>query len=129
MFHSKTQIMYLFNFEKLEVWKKSRTLAKEVYLTTKEFPDEEKYGLVSQLRRAIISVWSNVSEGASRSSKKDQKHFYEIAFSSLMETMNQLIISHDLDYISSDKLDAFRKKIELNSYMLLKLRDSTTKTL
>ena len=118
--------MYLFNFEKLDVWQKSRSLAKEIYVITKSYPEEEKYGLVSQLRRSIVSVCSNISEGASRTSRNDQKHFYEIAFSSLMETMNQLIISFDMDYISSSCLDEFRKTIEINSYMLLKLRDSRT---
>ncbi len=121
--------MYLFNFEKLDVWQKSRSLAKEIYVATKNYPEEEKYGLVSQLRRSIVSVCSNISEGASRTSRNEQKHFYEIAFSSLMETMNQLIISFDMDYIASSRLDELRKNIEINSYMLLKLRDSTTRTI
>ena len=116
--------MYLFNFEKLDVWQKSRNLAKEIYLVTKDFPNEEKYGLVSQLRRSAISVCSNISEGASRTSLNDQKHFYEIAFSSLMEAMNQLIISYDLNLLDAKQIDEFRKKIEINSYMLIKLRDS-----
>ena len=120
--------MYLFNFEKLEVWQKARMLANQVYKTTKEFPSEEKYSLVAQIRRAAISVCSNISEGASRSSKNDQKHFYEISFSSLMETMNQLIISYDLEYLEKEKLDIFRKDIEIISFMLIKLRDSTRKT-
>lgn len=117
---------HLFNFEKLDVWQKSRMLAKEIYVVTKSFPKEEKYGLTSQLRRSAISVCSNISEGASRTSKNDQKHFYEIAFSSLMETMNQLIISFDLDYLNDTQINEFRKTIELNSYMLLKLRGSRT---
>ena len=116
--------MYLFSFEKLDVWQKSRSFAKEIYVTTKTYPEEEKYGLVSQLRRAVVSVCSNISEGASRTSRNDQKHFYEIAFSSLMETMNQTIISFDMGYINSTRLDEFRRTIEMISYMILKLRDS-----
>ena len=116
--------MYSFNFERLEVWQKSRTLAKKIYGLTKTFPEEEKYGLVNQLRRSIISVCSNISEGASRRSENDQKHFYIMAFSGLMECMNQIIISNDLEYIIEKTTLEMRKEIELVSYMLLKLRES-----
>ena len=116
--------MYSFNFERLEVWQKARLLAKRVYKLTQKFPDEEKYGLVNQLRRSIVSVCSNISEGASRLSMKDQKNFYTIAFSSLMESMNQIIIANDLEYINGKTTIEIRKEIELVSYMLLRLRDS-----
>ncbi len=116
--------MYLFNFEKLEVWQKSRLLAKKIYKLTQKFPDEEKYGLVNQMRRSIVSVCSNISEGASRITMNDQKHFYTMAFSSLMECMNQIIISNDLDYLEDELLSDLRKDIEMSSYMLIKLRDS-----
>lgn len=118
--------MYQFNFEKLDVWQKARTLAKNTYKITQMFPSEEKFGLVSQLRRSIVSVCSNISEGASRISVKEQKHFYEIAFSSLMESMNQVIISNDLSYIDDSTRIELRKDIELVSYMLIKLRESRT---
>jgi four helix bundle protein len=110
--------MYTFSFERLEVWNKSRLLTKKIYSLTKDFPDFEKFGIVSQLRRAVISVCSNIAEGSSRKSKKDQVHFYHIAFSSLMETLNQLIISNDLEYIDSLSLSESRKDIYTISMML-----------
>jgi four helix bundle protein len=114
----KIVIMYTFSFEKLEVWIKSRLLTKRVYVLTKDFPDSEKFGIIPQLRRASISVCSNIAEGASRWSKKDQAHFYNIAFSSLMETLNQLILSNDLDYLNSDTLSEIRTDIHVISLML-----------
>lgn len=110
--------MYDFGFERLEVWIKSRLLTKKIYQVTQEFPDYEKFGMVSQLRRAVISVCSNIAEGSSRKSKKDQAHFYNIAFSSLMETLNQLIISNDLDYLDSKVLAEYRNDIHTISLML-----------
>jgi four helix bundle protein len=110
--------MYTFSFEKLEVWKKARLLTNEIYKLTQEFPDSEKFGMVGQLRRAVISICSNIAEGSSRKSKKDQGHFYNIAFSSLMETLNQLIISQDLDYLSTPKLSQLRGEIHTISLML-----------
>jgi four helix bundle protein len=116
--------MYQFNFEKLDVWKKSRVLAKNIYTQSKGFPEDEKYGLTSQVRRAIISTCSNISEGASRISRKEQKHFYEIAFSSLMECMNQVRIAGDLDYLEENNIGEIREQVQMISYMLVKLRES-----
>jgi four helix bundle protein len=110
--------MYTFGFERLEVWIKSRFLTKKIYQVTKNFPDSEKFGIVNQLRRAVISTCSNIAEGSSRKSKKDQAHFYNIAFSSLMETLNQLIISCDLEYLESKTLTELRDDIHTISLML-----------
>ena len=110
--------MYIFGFERLEVWIKSRFLTKRIYQLTQDFPEFEKFGIVSQLRRAVISVCSNIAEGSSRKSKKDQAHFYNVAFSSLMETLNQLIISNDLEYLDSKTLMEFRSEVHLISLML-----------
>ena len=76
---------YLLSFEKLEVWQLSKALAVDIYKQTQSFPAEERYGLVSQARRAALSISANIAEGTSRSSAKDQAHFTTIAFSSLME--------------------------------------------
>ena len=116
--------MYTFSFERLEVWKKSRILSKNIYKLTADFPDSEKFGLVNQLRRAIISVCSNIAEGSSRKSKKDQAHFYNMAFSSLMESLNQLIISTDLEYLDSQQLADVRTEIHIISLMLNNLSNS-----
>ena len=84
--------MYTYYFEKLEVWKLSKDLVKEVYLITNNFPNEEKFNIVSQIRRAVISIPTNLSEGSSRSTRKDQANFTTISFSSLMEVLNLLIL-------------------------------------
>lgn len=86
---------YISSFEKLQVWNDARGLVKQVYTLTEQFPITEKYGLVSQMRRAVVSVVSNIAEGSGRSSQKDQAHFYQIAFSSLIELLNQFIIVND----------------------------------
>jgi four helix bundle protein len=110
--------MYTFSFERLEVWNRSRLLTKNIYRLTMNFPDEEKFCLTSQLRRAVISVCSNIAEGSSRKSKKDQSHFYNMSYSSLMETLNQLIISNDLEYLGSNSLSELRSEIHTISIML-----------
>jgi four helix bundle protein len=116
--------MYTFSFERLEVWIKSRFLTKKIYNITRDFPDSERFGLISQLRRAVISVCSNLAEGSSRKSKKDQSHFYSIAFSSLMETLNQLIICNDLEYLDLSALEELRSEICTISLMLNSLTNS-----
>ncbi len=102
----------MFNFERLDAWQLARKLVKHIYLVTKSFPDEEKFGLTNQLRRAAISVTSNLAEGGSRSSNKDQAHFTQMAYSSLMEIANQLIIAHDLEYIEETILKELTLKVE-----------------
>ncbi|MFO7851697.1 MAG: four helix bundle protein [Bacteroidota bacterium] len=116
--------MYKFNFEKLEVWNNARNLAKKIYLKTEKFPESEKFGISIQLRRAIVSVCSNLAEGSSRFSSKDQMHFYSISYSSLMETINQLIISQDLGYLSSNDLLDFRQEVNSIAYMINALREA-----
>ncbi len=88
------------DFTDLRVWQASRELSVETYKTTIIFPTDEKFGLVSQMRRAAISVSSNIAEGFGRSSSKDQEHFYTMAAGSLFELKNQVIISEDLGFIS-----------------------------
>lgn len=104
--------MKTYGFEKLEVWQLSRIFAKDIYLITKNFPDDEKFGLISQLRRAAISISSNIAEGNSRLSNKDKAHFFQISFSSLMEVLNQLIISNDLEFINNNEINLLRLKID-----------------
>ncbi len=84
--------MYTYSFEKLEVWKEAKEFTKNIYAITSEFPELEKFGLVSQLRRASVSVCSNIAEGSARNSNKDKAHFTTMAFSSAVEVLNQLII-------------------------------------
>ena len=101
-----------YSFEKLEVWNDTRQLTKIVYRITRGFPDDEKFGIVSQMRRAAISVSSNIVEGSYRSTGKDKSSFMTIAYSSLMELLNQTIASFDLSYLNEDQYNEIRKQIE-----------------
>lgn len=101
----------------------------KVYQITSKFPTEEKFGLVSQLRRAAVSVCSNLAEGSGRSTPKDQGSFYNNAYSSLVEVLNQLLISHELNWISQTDLNDARTDIELISSKINSLRKSTLKKL
>lgn len=113
---------YLYGFEKLDVWHNARSLAKSIYLITNDFPNFEKYGLSSQIQRAAISISSNIAEGTGRTSAKEQKRFVEIAYGSLMETLSQLYLAVDLEYIKIDVIDDIRPLIETISYQLSRLR-------
>ncbi len=113
--------MHTYGFEKLEIWQLSRLLVKNVYEATQTFPADEKYGLTSQLRRASVSISSNIAEGVGRSTQKERARFIEIAYSSLMEVLNQLILSNDLAFLTGEQLNKFRNDInelsnKLNAY-------------
>lgn len=105
-------------FEKLDVWQKSRLLVKEIYKLTKHFPVEERYGLTSQLRRASVSVSSNIAEGSTRWGKRDKARFYEVAYGSLVEVMNQLILSTDLGFMDEAELTRLKPQVKEISRML-----------
>ena len=113
-----------FSFEKLNVWQESRNLVKDIYLLLREFPIEEKYALCDQIRRAVVSVPSNIAEGAGRVSPKEKSHYIEIAFGSLMEVYCQIQIARDLDYITEEKLTIVRNRVLRISKMLNALRKS-----
>ncbi len=115
---------YKFSFEKLNVWVDSKELVKLIYLTTNKFPSEEKFGLTNQLRRASISVASNLAEGTSRNTNKDKAHFSTMAFSSLMEVLNQIIIAKELNFIEEIDYQAIRTETEKISNKLNALRKS-----
>ena len=101
--------MYIFSFEKLEVWVEAKDFSKNIYAITSKFPDTEKFGLISQLRRASISIASNIAEGSARKSFKDKAHFTTIAFGSAVEVLNQLIISFELNFVSEVDYFQIRK--------------------
>ncbi|MEX2596475.1 MAG: four helix bundle protein [Salibacteraceae bacterium] len=104
--------MKVYSFEKLDVWNKAADFVCELYKVTRKFPSEEKYGLTSQLRRAAVSIASNIAEGSSRKSKKDQSRFYVIAYSSTIEVINQLIIAKRLEYLQQEEYENLRKQME-----------------
>ena len=119
--------MYIFSFEKLNVWKESIELTKDIYLLTNLFPSDEKFGLVSQLRRASVSISSNIAEGTSRNTNKDKTYFTTISYSSTMEVLNQLIISKELKFISEEEYLELRDRIYKISNMLNALKKAQLK--
>ncbi len=90
------------SFEDLNVWKEAHKLVLMIYKLTRDFPKEEIFGLVSQMRRAVISITSNIAEGFSRYSYKEKSQFYAIAHGSLTELQNQLLIARDVNYTDSE---------------------------
>ncbi len=125
---SKPFYMKTYSFEKLIVWQKARKLAVVIYKTTREFPKDELFGMTSQMRRCSISIPSNIAEGSGRQNPKDKARFTEIAYSSALELLNQLIISIDLEYISEENYLKIRIEIEEITYMLDSLRKSQLKS-
>lgn len=87
-------------YKELEVWKEARVLVKAVYILTEKLPKTEIFGLISQIRRCVISIPSNIAEGCSRRSDKDTNRFIDIAICSLAELDTQLILAEDLGYIN-----------------------------
>ena len=116
--------LYSYAFEKLEVWKKGKDLVKMVYQFTKLFPKEEQYDLVKQMKRAAVSIISNLAEGTSRQTGKDRSHFTVMAYSSLMELVNQAILAYELGYLDKQKYHEFRALSTEVSRMLHALRNS-----
>lgn len=116
--------MKTYSFEKLIVWQKSRKLAAIINKVTKDFPKDEIFGMISQMRRCSISIASNIAEGSGRHSAKDKARFTEMAYSSALELINQLIISWDLEYVSEKNYLTIRNEIEEITFML----DSLYKT-
>ncbi|MDO1500846.1 four helix bundle protein [Winogradskyella maritima] len=115
--------MKLFSFEKLNVWNESVDFVVDIYDLTKRFPDNERFGLVSQLRRASVSISSNIAEGTSRSTNADKARFTTIAFSSAMEVLNQLIICKKLNFINEGDYLKICSKLEKITNMLNALRN------
>lgn len=114
--------MYTYSFEKLEVWIEAKEFTKKLYAITNSFPDSEKYGLVQQLRRASVSICSNLAEGSARNSYKDKAHFTNMAFGSAVEVLNQAIISLELGFINNDDYLILRSSLESITNKLNALR-------
>ena len=95
--------MEVFGYRKLIAYQKAREVVKRTYKLLKKFPAEERYAMCDQLRRATISVTSNIAEGVNRYSVKDKSHFIEMAYGSLMEVSSQFEIAEELGYISAEE--------------------------
>ncbi|RMH12845.1 MAG: four helix bundle protein, partial [Gammaproteobacteria bacterium] len=118
------RVAYTFYFEKLEVWQLARKLVGYVYELSRNFPGEEKYGLTSQMRRAAVSVASNIAEGCSRKSSRDQAHFTQLAYSSLMELLSHLLLAVELKFTDSREEAKFRPMVEELANKLNALRNT-----
>jgi len=116
---------YDFSYRKLNVYQCSMTLVKEVYSLLKLYPQHEQYAICDQMRRSSVSVPSNIAEGTSKTSPKEQYHFLEIAYGSLMELMCQLEISHDLAYITQEQFNSLEEKV----FTIFKMLSSMQTTL
>ena len=112
-------------FKDLDVWQRSVLFATEIYVVTKSFPKEETYGLISQLRRAAVSIASNLAEG-SKKDKKEFSHFIKIAQGSGAEIETQLIISNNLGFLNKDEFQKLLTELESIMRMLSSLYKSVT---
>lgn len=116
--------MKIYSFEKLDCWQHARKLASWIYSATKNFPKEEQFGLTMQMRRAVLSIASNLAEGTSRKSAKDQSHFSTMAYSSTIELLNDLIVSNDLLFLPDILYAEGRDLIEQQTLLIALLRNS-----
>ena len=118
-----------FNFRKLKVYYGTLDLVEYVYDKVGHFPKEEKYALGDQLRRAAVSVPSNIVEGVGRATDKEKAHFIGMAYSSLMEVLCQMEIAYRVNYLSEDEFRTAENKIETVAKMLSGLRNTFVKSL
>ena len=112
----------MFNFEKLEVWNKAIEFADLIYRASRTFPNEERFGLTNQMRKAAVSISSNLAEGTSRSSKTDYARFVEIATGSLFEVVSQAFLARRQQYLREEDFAAIYGAAEEQSRMLSGLR-------
>ena len=112
------------SYHDLKVWQRGMKLVEQVYTLTEPFPASEKYELTSQLRRAAVSVPSNIAEGWGHSSQKQYIHFLELARSSLFEIETQIRIASRLGYVNADERDQLLSETDAQSKMLLSLMRS-----
>ena len=119
--------MKTYSFEKLLVWQKSKKITVNIYKLTSTFPKEELFGISNQMRRSSVSIVSNVAEGSGRQNAKEKARYTEIAYSSALELLSQLIISLDLEYIDQESYLGIRTQIEEITFMLDALRKSQIK--
>lgn len=99
------------NFKEFQVWQRSRKLVKEIYQLTKSLPDEEKFGMISQIRRCAVSIPSNVAEGAGRKTNKDFSNFLSIALGSQFELETQLILSSEIGFLENESLSKITNEL------------------
>ncbi len=116
--------MEVFGYRKLIAYQKAKDVVKRTYKLLKKFPAEERFAMCDQLRRASISITSNIAEGVNRFSVKEKSHFIELAYGSLMEVSSQFEIAEELDYITSDDRLNMDQLIEEDARLLSGLLNS-----
>jgi four helix bundle protein len=109
------------DFRQLKVWEKSHQLALAIYKATKEFPKEELYGVTSQIRRASMSIPTNIAEGCGRNTDADFARFLQMAMGSASETEYQLILARDLEFLPKDSYEKLHNDVEEVKRMLASL--------
>ncbi len=114
----------MFNFEKLEVWQKAIDFADLIYAATRHFPSEERFGLTNQMRRAAVSISSNIAEGCSRASSADYARFVEIATGSILEVVSQSVIAKRQGFLNEAQYGSIYASAEEQGRMLSGLRKS-----
>ena len=108
----------MFKFEKLEVWQRALDFSDQIYRITREFPTDERFGLVNQLRRAAVSIAANIAEGTGRQSDRDFVRFIEIAYGSLLEVVSRLKISERQKFIEKESMDSLMESADQLARML-----------
>ena len=116
--------MEVFGYRKLVAYQKAKEVVKRTYKFLKKFPAEERYAMCDQLRRASVSITSNIAEGVNRFSVKDKAHFIEVAYGSLMEGSSQFEIAEDLGYVTSEERLSMDQLIEEDARLLSGLLNS-----
>src|SRR5579862_5925514 len=114
----------MFNIEKLDVWHKAIAFADLIYARTRHFPPDERFGLTNQMRRAAVSISSNIAEGTSRASKIDFARFVEIATGSLFEVVSQSFIGKSQGFLTDEQFQKLYLAAEEQGRMLSGLRKS-----
>ena len=114
-------------YEKLVAWKEAHRLCLWIYRLTRKFPPDERFGLISQMRRSASSVPTNIAEGNGKRSKKEKAYYFERALASLEELHYQSVLARDLTYIAKQEYDKADDHIQRISYLLTKLRSSLMK--
>ncbi|MDX1967579.1 MAG: four helix bundle protein [Planctomycetaceae bacterium] len=114
----------MFNFEKLDVWQEAIAFSDLIYQLTSRFPADERFGLVNQLRRAVVSIAANIAEGSSRSSLKEFLRFVEVAYGSLIETVSHCAIARRQGFLQDEEYKLVYAQAEKLGRMLSGLRQS-----
>ncbi|EJL68582.1 four helix bundle protein [Chryseobacterium populi] len=115
------------NFEKLLFWQKSIELAKEIYIICVDLPKDEKFGLISQIKRSVVSIPSNIAEGAGRNSDREFYHFLGIANASSFELQTQLILTRELNLLNTDKVNSLISNLNEIQKMIYSFKSNLKK--